>query len=71
MEVQVNQDASKLKGTNNLFIYTDDTNILDRRVQTTKKNTDTLIVVCQETGLEENANKTKYVHGHVSDQNAG
>jgi hypothetical protein len=35
--VQVNQDGLKLNGTHQLLVYTDDVNILGRRVYTTGK----------------------------------
>jgi hypothetical protein len=60
-KVQVNQEGLKLNGTHNLFVYADYINILGRIVHTIKKNVDTLVVVCQETGLEVNADKTKYM----------
>jgi len=52
----------KLSGTYQLLVYADD-NVLGRsiRVHTIKKNTETLIVASKETGLEVNADKTKYM----------
>ena len=60
--VQVNQGGLKLSGTYQLLVYADD-NVLGRsiRVHTIKKNTETLIVASKETGLEVNADKTKYM----------
>jgi len=45
------------------LVYADDVNtsILGRRVQTTKNNTETLLVGSKEIGLEVNADKTKHV----------
>jgi len=58
--VQINLGGLKLSCTYHLLVYADD-NILGRSVHTIKKNADTLIVISKETGLEENADKTKYV----------
>jgi hypothetical protein len=60
----------KLNGTHQLLVYTDDDNILARNVRTIKKNIETLVDVTMETGLEVNANDTKYVV-MSSDQDAG
>ena len=43
------------------MVYADDFNILGGRVHAVKKNTDTSVVVCMETGLEIRAGKTKYM----------
>jgi hypothetical protein len=69
--VQVNQEGLKLNGTHNLFVYADDINILGKSVHTVMENAEALVVACQKTGLAVNADKTKYIHGHVSDHNAG
>ena len=58
----------KLNGTYHLLVYTDD--ILGGSVQTTQKNTETLLVTSKEIGLEVNTDKTKYVV-MSRDQNAG
>jgi hypothetical protein len=42
-------------------MYADDVNILGRKIYSLKKNTDTLVVVSKEIGLEVNADKTKYM----------
>jgi len=67
--VQVNQDGLKLNGTHQLLVNANDVNILGGSVHTIKKNTEALVVVSQETGLEVNADKTKYMV--VSRQDAG
>ena len=36
-------------------------NILGRSIHIIKKNTEALVVACKETGLEVNADKTKYM----------
>jgi hypothetical protein len=60
----------KLIGTHQLLVYADDVSILGGRVQTIKKNTQTLVATSKEIGLEVNADKTEYmVMSHK--QNAG
>ena len=59
--IQVNQDGLKLNGTHHLLVYADDVNILGRSVHTIKKNAEALVVASKEIGLEENADKTKYM----------
>ena len=68
--VQVNQDGLKLNGTHQLLVYADDLNILEESVHTIKKNAEALVVSSRETGLEVNADKTKYMV-MPQDQNAG
>jgi len=53
-----------------LLVYADDVNILGGRVHTVKENAEALIVASKETGLEVNADKTKYMV-MSRDQNAG
>jgi hypothetical protein len=67
--VQVNQDGLKLNGTHQLLDYAD-VNFLDGSVHTVKKNTEDLVIASKETGLEFNADKTKYMV-MSPDQNAG
>jgi hypothetical protein len=43
------------------MVYADDVNILGGSVNTVKKNTETLVVVSKEIGIEVNADKTKYM----------
>ena len=61
--VQVNQDGLKLNGTHQPLVYADDISarILGRSVHTIKENAETLIESTKETGLEVNADKTKYM----------
>jgi len=60
----------KLNSTHQLLAYADDVNILGGSVDTVKKNAEALVAVTEETGLEVNAHKTKYMT--VSrDQNTG
>jgi hypothetical protein len=59
--VQTNQDGLKLNGTHQLLAYADDVNILGGSVHTVKENVEALVVATKETGLEVNADKTKYM----------
>jgi len=59
--VQVNQDGLKLNGTHQLLVYVNDVNILGGSIHTVKKNAEALVVATKETGLEVNADKTKYM----------
>ena len=70
MRVQVNQDGLKLNGTYQLLIYADDVNITGGSVPTVQENTEALVIASKETGLEVNADKTKYMV-MSGDQNAG
>ena len=68
--VQVKQHGLQLYGTHQILVYADDVNILGGSVNTIKENTEALVVASKETGLEVNADKTKYMV-MVQDQNAG
>ena len=68
--VQVNQDGLKLNDTHQLLVYADDVNILGGSMHTIEKNTEALVVVRKEIGLEVYADKTKYMITSC-DQNAG
>jgi hypothetical protein len=68
--VQVNQDGLKLNGTHQLLAYADDVTILGGSVHTVKENAESLVVATKETGLEVNADKTKYMI-MSRDQNLG
>ena len=59
--VQVNQGDLKLNGTHQLVVYADDVNILRGSVRTIKKNREYLVVASKKIGLEENADKIKYM----------
>jgi hypothetical protein len=56
--------------THQLLVYADDVNILGGSVHAIKKNTEALVVASKDTGLEVNAEKTKYMV-MSRDQNAG
>jgi len=60
----------KLNGTHQFLVYADDVNILGGSVHNIKENAEALIVARKETGLEVNADKTKYMV-MSRDQNAG
>ena len=68
--VQVNQDYLKLNGTHQLLAYANDVNILGGSIHTLKENAEALVAATRETGLEVNADKTKYMV-MSRDQNAG
>jgi hypothetical protein len=53
-----------------LLVYVDDVNKLRGRAHTIKENTEILVVATKESGLEVNADKTKYMI-MSRDQNAG
>ena len=68
--VQVNQDGFKINDTHQLLVYAADVNILGGSVHTVKENAEALLVASRETGLEVNADKTKYKI-MSRDENAG
>jgi len=51
----------KLSGTYQLLVYVVDINTLGGSIHTVGKNIDVLLVFSKETGLEVNADKTKYM----------
>jgi len=59
--IQVNQDGLQLDGTHQLLFYADDVNILGGSIHTVQNNTEALLVASKETGIEVNADKTKYM----------
>jgi hypothetical protein len=69
IRVQVNQDGLKLIGTQQVLVYAD-VNIWSGSAHAVKKNTAALFFGSRETGLEVNADKTKYIV-KFRNQNAG
>jgi hypothetical protein len=68
--VQVNQDDLKLNAILQLLVYAHDVNILGGSIHTIKKNAEYLVVASKTIGLDENADKTRYMV-MFQDQNAG
>jgi len=60
----------KLNGTHQLLVYADGVNILGGSVHTIQENAEALVVAGREIGLDENADKTKYMV-MSRDQHAG
>ena len=60
----------KLNGTRQLLVYADDVNVLVANIHIVKENAEAWVVAGKETGLEVNADKTKYMV-MLRDQNAG
>jgi hypothetical protein len=59
--VQVNQSGLRLNGTHHFLVYANNDNKLGVNILTVKKNTETLVVASNETGLEVNADKSEYM----------
>jgi hypothetical protein len=68
--VHANQEGLKQNGTHQLLVYAEDVNILGGSMHSIKKNAEDLVIASKETGLEVNAEKTKYVV-MSRNQNAG
>jgi len=66
----MSQDGLELNVKHQLLAYADDVNILAGSVHTVEENAEVLIVATEETGIEVNADKTKYMI-MSRDQNAG
>ena len=63
-KIQAKQDGLKLNGTHQILVYANNINMLGRSVHTIKKNTNTVVVHSKGTGLEVNADNTKYITCH-------
>ena len=59
--VQVNKDGLKLNGTHQILAYAYDVNIMGASVYTVKKKAGTFVAAAKESGLEVDANKSKYM----------
>jgi hypothetical protein len=55
------QGGTEISGTHQLLAYADDVNLLGDNIYTIKRNTETLIDVSKEVGLEISVEKTKYM----------
>jgi hypothetical protein len=51
----------ELNDTHQLLVFAADVNVLGESIRAIKKNMEALVVASKETGLEVNAEKTKYV----------
>jgi hypothetical protein len=59
--VQENHDDLRLSDKYRLLFYADDVNVLGGSVHIVDKNTEVLVVVSKEIGLEVNADETNYM----------
>jgi hypothetical protein len=60
LEVSVKQEGLNLNGTHQILLYAGDVNILGGSRHTLRKNTGDLVVASKQTGMEGNADETKY-----------
>jgi hypothetical protein len=56
-----NQVGLEFSGTHQILVYADDVNLLGDSVNTIKENSETLLEVSRDIGLEINTEKTKYM----------
>ena len=59
--VEVNRDGLKLNGTHQVLFYVGDANMLGESIHIVKGKNQALVVASKETGLDVNADKTKYI----------
>jgi hypothetical protein len=63
-------ECLKLNGTHQLLVYVDAVNVLGGSIHSTEKKSAAVVIASMETGLQVNAEKTRYVV-MSGDQNAG
>jgi hypothetical protein len=51
----------KLNGTHQFLLYADDVNMVGGSIHTIKEKAEALVLASKESGLEVNADKTKYI----------
>jgi hypothetical protein len=59
--IQENQGGMILNGTQQVFAYADDVNIVGEKIYTMQKNTKAVLDDTKKVGLEVNPEKTKYM----------